>query len=74
MWRYGVMDHHDFGYIGNVIRPHEIAMLKQTLHEWCAEYGIDPTGPRATHVASVMLTKFQGGSKTPRDLKASLAP
>ena len=72
MWRYGAMDHKDFGYVGNVIRPDEIAMLQQTLQEWCEEHGIDPKGPRATHVAGVMLTKFHGGLKTPQDLKASL--
>jgi hypothetical protein len=66
------MDYQDFGHIGNVIRPDEVAMLQQTLREWCAENGVDPSSPRATHVAGVMITKFHSGQKTPDAIKAAL--
>jgi hypothetical protein len=59
-------------YNGEIIRPEDMAMMKQTLDDWCLEKGIDPTGPRATHVASVLITQFQSGKKSPDQLIAAL--
>jgi hypothetical protein len=59
-------------YSGDIIRPEDMAMMTQALNSWCVEKGIDPKGPRATHVASVLITEFQNGKKSPELLIAAL--
>lgn len=59
-------------YNGDIIRPEDMAMMAQTLNDWCLEKGIDPKGPRATHVASVLISQFQSGKKSPELLIAAL--
>jgi len=59
-------------YNGDIIRPEDMAMMTQALNDWCTEQGIDPKGPRATHVASVLITQFQSGKKSPDLLIAAL--
>lgn len=55
-----------------VVDPVELAILRQTLNEYCAENGIGPDDPERDHAALRIMALFSSGIRTGHELRRRL--